>query len=115
MPVIPFNHNLIKISKRQYRNPIYLAREWRKAIDKGKYASPATLARQLRISRARVTQVLNLLELSPDVIELITSLGDPMKSPIITERRLRPLVSMSADEQIEQVKIMLSMQMYRTS
>jgi hypothetical protein len=83
MPVVPSNHNLIKIGKPWYRNPIYLAREWRRALDEDKYTSAAALARQLRISKARVTQVLNLLELSPDVIDVITALGDLMKTPII--------------------------------
>jgi hypothetical protein len=107
MPVVQFNHNLIKIGKRQYRNPIYLAKEWSQALDNGEYASPAALARQLRISRARVIQILNLLKLAPDVIEMISSLGDPMKSLVITERRLRPLLNLTAEEQVTQIKIML--------
>jgi hypothetical protein len=47
MPVTKSNHNLIKIRKRQYRNPIYLAREWRRALDDGEYTSPAALAHQV--------------------------------------------------------------------
>jgi hypothetical protein len=108
MPVVTFNHNLIKVGKRQYRNPICLAKEWQRALDDDEYASLAALARQLRISRARVTQLLNLLELSPDVIEMISSLGDPMRSPVITERRLRPLLNLTDNEQVTQIKTMLS-------
>ena len=55
MPVTKYNHNLIKICKRKYRNPIYLAREWRRDLDNGEYASPAALARHLKVSKARVT------------------------------------------------------------
>jgi ParB-like chromosome segregation protein Spo0J len=108
MPVPEFNHNLIKISKRQYRNPIHLAKEWREALDKGRYASPAALALNLKVSRARVTQILNLLKLSPEVIQMISSFGDPLRSPFVTERRLRPLLSLNLEQQKVRVEIMLS-------
>ena len=108
MPFVPFNHNLIKIAKRQYRNPIFLAKEWRQALDNGEYASAADLARRLKVSRARVTQILNLLKLSPEVIEIIVSLGDPIRYPTMTERKLRPLLSLPIKQQIAQSKIILS-------
>jgi hypothetical protein len=107
MPVTPFNHNLIKTGKRQYRNPVCLAKEWRESLDKSEYTSPAILARHLKVSRTRVTQILNLLKLSPKVIEMISSLGDPLKSPFISERRLRPLLVLNADQQKVQVKLLL--------
>ena len=75
MPVVPFNHNVIKIGKRQYRNPVFLAKEWRRALDNGECASLADLARRLKTSRARVTQILNLLKLAPEAIKLICSAG----------------------------------------
>lgn len=107
MPIVLFNHNLIKISKRQYRNPIYLAREWRKALDNGKYASRADLACHLHVSRARVTQILNLLKLSTEVIEMICSLGDPLKSPFVSERRLRPLLRLTPERHKAEIETML--------
>jgi hypothetical protein len=115
MPVAPFNHNLIKIGKRQYRNPIYLAQEWREALDNNKYASPAALARSLKISRARVTQIMNLLLLSPEVKDMISSLGDPLRMPAVCERRLRPLLALPPDQQEIQVKLMLSKATIRPS
>ncbi len=86
---------------RTYRNPVCLAREWKKAMESGKYASQTALARELGVSRVRVTQVLRLLRLAPEVQEKIADLGDPLTSPIITERKLRPLVSLPRDEQIK--------------
>ena len=112
MPITQYNHNLIKLCKRRYRNPIYLAREWRRALDDGEYESPADLARNLKVSRARVTQVLNLLKLVPEVIEKISSLGDPVTSPVVAEKRLRPLLALTADQQKAQVEIMLSKDMH---
>ncbi len=104
MPIVRFNHDLIKIGKRQYRNAIYLAKEWHKALGSGEYALPAALTRNLKVSRARVTQILNLLQLSPEVLEMISALGDPLRSPIAAERRLRPLLSLTVDQQKTQVK-----------
>ncbi|MFC1974090.1 hypothetical protein ACFLU2_01900 [Chloroflexota bacterium] len=108
IPVIKSNHNLLKISKGQYRNPIYLAREWRKALDSGEYTSCAALACHLKVSRARITQIMNLLQLSQEVIEKIDSLGDPISSPLVTERGLRQLLDLVAEKQVEQLKIILS-------
>ena len=108
MPVVPFNHNVFKIGKRLYRNPICLATEWRLALDNGEYDSPAALARHFKVSRARVTQILNLLHLSPDVLEMISALGDPLRRPIAAERKLRPLLTLTPDQQIARVIIMIS-------
>ena len=108
MPVARVTHNLIKMGKRQYRNPVYLAKEWRKALDNGQYASLSELACCLKVSRARVTQIMNLLNLSPKVIDIISSLGDPISNPIIAERMLRPLLGLEPEKQVELVKIILS-------
>jgi biotin operon repressor len=107
MPVATFNHNLIKIGKRQYRNPIYLAKEWRKALDNNEFISPADLSRHLKVSRVRVTQILNLLQLSPEVIEIIYSLGYSLAKSIISERKLRLLLGKTAEKQVRQIKILL--------
>lgn len=108
MPVTQYNHNLIKICMRRYRNPVFLAREWRRALDDGEYASPAALSRHLKVSRARITQIMNLLRLSPDVLEIISSLGDPVRGLVVSERSLRPLLILTTEQQMLRVKIMLS-------
>jgi hypothetical protein len=95
-------------SKKSYRNPVALALEWRKAIGSGHYNSQADLAVKRGISRARVTQILNLLRLSPAVIELLLGLGDPLSVRSITERRLRRLIYLPAREQLDLLKSMLN-------
>ena len=77
-------------------------------MDSGEYASPAALARHFKVSRARVTQIMNLLQLSPKVIDMISSLGDPSNSPIVAERKLRPLLGLVAEKQVVQVTMILS-------
>ncbi|GAG12690.1 unnamed protein product [marine sediment metagenome] len=84
---------------RIYRNPIYLAREYKQMIESGKVRNQSELARKLGISRARVTQILRLLKLDSFLVQELEKLGDPLKSEIITERMLRPYVNKSPKEQ----------------
>ena len=92
--------------QRIYRNPIHLALEWQKLLTDNQF-SRAHLARQLGISRARVTQVLRLSKLSPDVLQVRSAVGDPLSAPVITERMLRPIVSLPIDEQMQRVRALL--------
>ncbi|MGQ9628669.1 MAG: hypothetical protein ACUVV0_17415 [Anaerolineae bacterium] len=92
---------------RFYRNPVYLAQEWQEALLNGDGSCPADLARKLGVSRARVTQMLRLLNLAPEVLKAIAALGDPLPSPIVTERRLRPIVNLPAEEQKRKAKTLL--------
>jgi hypothetical protein len=84
---------LTKICKHQYRNPIYLAQQWQKDLAEGKYISRADLSRKLGVSRARVTQILNLLKLPEEIIRKIRAAGDPLSKPIVTERGLRLILT----------------------
>ncbi len=77
-----------------------MAQEWQEMLN-GENCAPADSARQLGVSRARVTQVLRLLRLAPDVFQQMAELGDPLPTPIITERILRPIVDLSPDDQRE--------------
>ncbi len=80
---------------RIYRNPIYLAKEYKKMIDSGEVKTQAELARIKGISRARITQILDLLKLNSLILQELEKLGDPLKSKITTERMLRPYVNKS--------------------
>jgi hypothetical protein len=93
---------------RLYRNPIYLAREWQKALENGDYSSPADLACKLGISRARVTQVLRLIRLAPEVLQAVATLGDPLPWPVVTERRLRSIVNLPPEEQRRRIEAILA-------
>jgi DNA repair protein RadC len=80
---------------RIYRNPIYLAKEYKKIIDSGEVKNQAELAKIKGISRARVTQILNLLKLDFRIIQDLENLGDTLESKIVTERMLRPYANKS--------------------
>ena len=53
--------------------------------------SKADLARKLGISRARVTQMLNLLKLPEELKEEIEAMGDYWGRRLVAERMLRKL------------------------
>ena len=62
------------------------------AIDRGEYADRAELARQLGFTRARVTQILDLLLLAPDLQERVLELEAVDGVEPLSERALRTLV-----------------------
>ena len=90
--------------QKRRRNPVVLAREWQEALDRGEYESQADLARKKGISRARVTQILNLRKLDAEIQEMVVRLGDPLESGSVTERKLRRIVGLSPREQTRNFK-----------
>ena len=71
-----------------FRNPLLYARELRdRMLAEG--INRAELARRLGMSRARVTQWLDLLELPEQVLREAEALGDNWNRRVMTERELR--------------------------
>ena len=68
-------------------------------IDSGEAKNRAELAGIKGISKARVTQILNLLKFDSLIIQKLEKLGDPLKSKIITEHMLRTYINKSFQEQ----------------
>jgi hypothetical protein len=65
----------------------------------------SALAQQLGISRIRVYQMLNILKLSPVILEFILSHDSPELRMTITERRLRRLTTITdPDVQLKQFR-----------
>jgi len=62
------------------------------------------MAKSLGYSRARITQLLNLLSLSDQVLEQIQASGDYWVRPIVTERMLRALLALQEEEQIYEIE-----------
>jgi len=69
-----------------------LAHRLQRAIDAGDYKDRAEVARQLALTRARVTQILDLLLLAPDIQEQIIFLERVDGREPVSERRLRNVV-----------------------
>ena len=83
-----------------YRNPIYLAKEYKRMIESGQARNEADLSRQIGVSRVTVNHFITLLKLTPEVIQSIEEIGDPMPKRYITERRLRSIVKLPREKQI---------------
>jgi hypothetical protein len=67
------------------------AQEWRRQLDAGEVENQAAIARREGITRARVTQVMGLLRLVPEIQEQVLSLPAMIRRSAITERVLRPI------------------------
>jgi hypothetical protein len=67
------------------------ALEWQALLESGEASNQAAIARQEGITRARVTQVMGLLRLAPEIQEHVFSLPDMVRWPAISERALRPI------------------------
>jgi ParB-like chromosome segregation protein Spo0J len=68
--------------------------EWPRQLDAGEVRNQAEIARREGLTRARVTQVLRLLLLAPEIQEHALSLPDMVRRPAITGRALRPIAHM---------------------
>jgi hypothetical protein len=81
--------------------------EWQALIESGEASNQAAIARQEGITRARVTQVMGLLRLAPEVQEHVLSLPNMVRRPAITERALRPIAQMEGRQQADAFQAML--------
>ena len=70
-----------------------LAHRLQRAIRRGEYEDRADLARQFGITRARVTQLLNLTLLAPDIQEQVLKLEAVDGVQPTSERALRGVVA----------------------
>lgn len=65
--------------------------EWKELLESGKGVTQADIARREGLSRARVTQIMYLINLAPDIQEYILSMPEAVRRPVVTERSLRPI------------------------
>ena len=70
------------------------ALEWQALLESGDAANQAAIARREGITRARVTQVMGMLRLAPEIQEHVLSLPDMVRRPAISERALRPIAQL---------------------
>ena len=70
------------------------AMEWQALLEAGDGSNQAAIARREGITRARVTQVMGMLHLAPEIQQHILSMPDAVRRPAITERTLRPIAQL---------------------
>ena len=78
------------------------AEEWQRQLDAGEVKHRAEISRRQGVSRARVTQIMHLLELHPEIRSFIHGLGSDVPPRYVTSRRLLPLCSLSWEEQLSE-------------
>jgi DNA-directed RNA polymerase sigma subunit (sigma70/sigma32) len=66
--------------------------EWRRQLDAGEVPNQAAIARREGITRARVTQVLALLRLPPEILTRITDAHDGVAATRFSEHGLRRII-----------------------
>jgi alkylated DNA nucleotide flippase Atl1 len=76
--------------------------EWQKMLDEGEVSSLAQIAKIEGLTRARVTQIMNLLKLPAEMKEFLNGLQDPVKIQKYSERRLRK--SLKSERRIKELK-----------
>jgi hypothetical protein len=69
--------------------------EWQVLLESGEIVNQADIARQEGITRARVTQVMGMLRLAPELREKILSMPKVVRRPLLTERGLRPIATIT--------------------
>lgn len=75
------------------------ALEWQALLDCGDIPNRAATARRQGITGARVTQVMRLLRLAPEIQHHVLSMPDVVPHARITVRALRPIVLLSQAQQ----------------
>lgn len=85
--------NSVPKKKKEVNQPknhiIHKAIEWKKMLDDGEVGSLSELARKVGLTRARVTQIMNLLKLPEEMRNFLAGLDDPREIRRYSERRLR--------------------------
>ena len=71
------------------RHIIRKAIQWKEMLDNGEVGSLSELAKNEGLTRARVTQIMNLLKLPAEMRDFLAGLDDPREIRKYSERRLR--------------------------
>ncbi|MDD5529504.1 MAG: hypothetical protein PHX21_05680 [bacterium] len=85
--------------KNLYLNPMQLALEYKKCITDEQMDSQTKLAKKFGVSRTRITQILNLLKLAPEIQQYILT----QNNLNITEKKLRALTQIK-DKKLQSSK-----------
>jgi hypothetical protein len=102
-PLIAPQKPILSNPKPTRNDALELSFEFQRLLDERVVNNRAEIAERYGISRARVTQLMNLLKLPPQVLQLMVDSGDGMWS----ERQLRSILALpSQEDQIAAVRAM---------
>ena len=91
------------VPERIYTSPLLEARRYANILQSDPFVkTQADLARELGVSRVRITQVMSLLRLAPEIQDQLLRLTDQPAIRFFSENRLRPLTQI--DDQARQLE-----------
>jgi len=96
-------------------NPVRLALEWQAMLARDNALTKATIARNMGLSRARVTQIMNLLDLPKSIISVIAGLQKPAQIRIVSERKLRAMLELTSKPAQRRAFALLQAELTRAS
>ncbi|MBW8003135.1 MAG: hypothetical protein FVQ80_14130 [Planctomycetes bacterium] len=76
-------------------------------LESGEIPSQADLARETGLSRARITQIMNLIKLHPRIRETILGLTDTPNGLKLGEHHVRPLAVLSDKDQLSRFQALI--------
>ncbi len=97
-------------SERVYASPLLEAKRYASILQHDPLVkTQADLAREIGVSRVRITQVMSLLRLAPEIQEHLLRLEDQQAIRFFRERRLRPLIQIEDPRrQVEEFQKLLA-------
>jgi len=87
---------------------LQMAMEWQRQLDAGEMETQAAIARREGLTRARVTQIMAMLRLAPEIRKHILAMPEMVGRPGISERALRPITQIGdSGEQLARLRSLL--------
>ena len=84
------------VPERVYTSPLLEARRYTNILRSDPFVkTQADLAREMGVSRVRITQVMSLLRLAPEIQDQLLRLTDQRAIRFFSENRLRPLTQIA--------------------
>ena len=98
------------VPERVYTSPLLEARRYAKILRSDPFVkTQADLAREMGVSRVRITQIMSLLRLAPEIQDQLLRLTDQHAIRFFSENRLRPLTQIvDPTRQLEEFQKLLA-------
>jgi hypothetical protein len=92
-----------------YENPLMEAKRYRNLLSDPLINNQSDIARDLGVTRARVSQLMSLLKLAPEIQKTLLGFEDQKMVRFFSEYRLRPLLTINnPDQQVKEFKKMMN-------
>jgi DNA-directed RNA polymerase sigma subunit (sigma70/sigma32) len=95
-----------------YESPLAEAKRYQNLLNDPLINNQSDIARDLGITRARVSQVMSLLRLAPEIQKTLLGFEDQKMIKFFSEYRLRPLLTISnSNQQVKEFKKMMKIEL----